>query len=636
MSQLEQQDDEIDLLELFHVLWHNWATIVSTVLISTFAATYYVSFVAVPEYEASTRFELLSGNSGPSLGEFSSLARLAGISEPGGASEAETLEDRVLSRPFVEKIYQSAGFSADPLFNTWIAEPSISSRLIAAFWGSSDRQEPSIEEYHAIAVNALKDRMNITVARNEIIELSVTHPDPQRSAELSNIIAAQAIEDIFNRRRAELEESVAYFAVELTKAREQLDAANAAVRDYALRNSLQSPEVLAQTSIQLAQLRNDLNDLEQSIVALQALNEIPSENFDGVSFSLTYPIANSVSFRRLLNFSSLPNMWRRPADDIIQSAIARLSQQRTARQASLTSLEAEARISGNEALELAALEREVEVQQAIYEAVITQFEAQERFSGFEQSPERIIETAIPPKDPSKPRKIIFMGLATVVGGFMGVMVALLVKFKRGTIFTFNAISTYFAINNKMMFSHSLMSKTLGERLSPRQNSAYQDVIASLKFENKAAVVISSSRKINVLNFAFNLCENIVRMGETAALLVLVNDKSFIKNQPTQDKAGLSKYPEIQNVDFFKSEYPQSFLKRENAQNAFNYLTKNYDKVIIACPIPEDGIAVTQIFASLSKSSIILAERAKTTQTTVETINSTLAKSNITDPLLVMT
>ena len=371
MTRRRNQEEEVDLAEIFAAVFYNWWIVVIVVISMIFLSAFYAFVVASPEYKASTRFEILEKNQRlNSLDQAADLASLAGINLPDSASEADALQDRILSRPFVDSIYDEADFFSDPVFNTFLGGTSWTKKAIYFISGKDLILEPTRNDYLVWAIDALADRMELVSGDNGIIELIVYHPDGERAAKIANIIVEKALLDIFTREQNEIRSSLSYFADELLNVRADLDAASAAVRDFAISNSIQSAEELARISSQLAQVRRDKQDIEKSLLAIDSIND---GKFVGSEFATKFPISTSPSFRRVLNLSGNPSVWKRPTEDEISNARDRFIEQIAFFESSLNTLEDRAQISGEKSLELSALNREVEVQQSIYQSVITQF-----------------------------------------------------------------------------------------------------------------------------------------------------------------------------------------------------------------------------------------------------------------------
>ena len=112
------QENEIDLSELFTTLWCHklWISIVTSLFI--FFSGYY-AVTTTKQYTATAIFEIEQGRSnGLNItGEFGALASIAGFGNVGN-SNAEILMERILAREFILKVSQNLSLQDDPLFQT--------------------------------------------------------------------------------------------------------------------------------------------------------------------------------------------------------------------------------------------------------------------------------------------------------------------------------------------------------------------------------------------------------------------------------------------------------------------------------------------------------------------------------------
>ena len=426
--------DEIDLAELFCTIWAHKGTVVSSMVALVGVAGVYLTTLAEPVYEAVSRFELLDNSASNPLGELGGLAALAGISGPSGAGEADTLEDRILSRPFVESIYEEAKFGLDPISNPELRQPGLRARLIGASPQPMDR-----EDFIGAALGYLKDELTLSVMANGIIELSISHNDPERAAEVANIVVGAAIEGVGNRARAEAREKLAYFAEQLGDVQADLDASTRALSDYALSNDLGSQEDLARASAQLSSLRqNSARDRERQ-AALLSLRAVGEADFVARQFAEQFPISLEIEFRRSLGWGAGVEGWTYPTTARLEDAITKIEADVAEMDRNIQNVQALAAVSGEGAIALAEIRRDVEVQKAIYGAMITQFQAQSFSTGFETASGRLIDAAVVPREPSSPKVALVGALSVVLGGFLGVALALVFGLRGGRLYTLRAL-----------------------------------------------------------------------------------------------------------------------------------------------------------------------------------------------------
>jgi len=295
------------------------------------------------------------------------------------------------------------------------------------------------EDFIGAALSYLKDELTLSVMANGIIELSVSHNDPERAAEVANIVVGAAIEGVGNRARVEAREKLAYFAEQLGDVQADLDASTRALSDYALSNDLGSQEDLARASAQLSSLRqNSARDRERQ-AALLSLRAVGEADFVARQFAEQFPISLEIEFRRSLGWGAGVEGWTYPTTARLEDAITKIEADVAEIDRNIQNVQALAAVSGEGAIALAEIRRDVEVQKAIYGAMITQFQAQSFSTGFETASGRLIDAAIVPREPSSPKVALVGALAVVLGGFLGVALALVLGLRGGRLYTLRAL-----------------------------------------------------------------------------------------------------------------------------------------------------------------------------------------------------
>lgn len=431
---MSEFEDEIDLAELFATIFARKGIVVACTIAAVGAAGVYLTTLATPMYEAKARFELLDSSSANPLGGLGGLGALAGISPGSGGGEAGTLEDRILSRPFVESIYDEADFVHDPSFNPELSRPGLKARIIRAITGSTP--EPMDRaDFIGAALDHLRAELSINVMDNGIIEVGINHKNPERAAALSNIVVDAAIENIHGRASAKARESLSYFAEQLAEVQADLDAALRALSDYALSNDMGSQTDLARASAQLVALRQSADDSRERQAALTALRSLGEAGFVAEEFALQFPTSLGVEFRRTLGWGGNAAGWTYPPTALLEGAISQSGASLAAAERNITNVLAEASVTGEAAIVLAELKRNAEVQKAIYAAMIQQFEAQSFTTEFETASGRLIDPAVVPGAPSSPRAALVGALSVVLGCFLGVAIALVLGLRGGRLHT---------------------------------------------------------------------------------------------------------------------------------------------------------------------------------------------------------
>ena len=496
---MSEFEDEIDLAELFATIFsRKWIVVACTIATVGVAGVYLTTF-ATPMYEAKARFELLDSSGPSSMGELGGLAALAGLSSASGRGEAGTLEGRILSRPFVEGIYDEAGFVRDPSFNLELSRPGLKTRIIRAITGSTPEPREPMEraDFIGAALGYLRGNLSITVMDNGIIEVGINHKNPERAAAVSNIIVDAAIEDIQERARAAARVKLVYFAEQLAEVQADSDAATRALSDYALRNNLGSQIDLVRASTQLAALRQSVDDSRDRLAALTALRSLGEAGFVAEEFALQFPTALGVEFRRTLDWGGNAAGWTYPSTALLEGAISENEASFAAAEINITNVLAEASVTGEAAIVLAELQGNAEVQKAIYGAMIQQFEAQSFATGFETASGRLIDPAVVPGAPSSPRAALVGALSVVLGGFLGVAIALVLGLRGGRLHTAgglqNAAGGLKSVRLPKLFGKPLRStKSVKYRRKLMNSVAVDQIVAALPDDGTVICVLPTA------------------------------------------------------------------------------------------------------------------------------------------------
>lgn len=115
------EDDEIDLREVFAVLWSHKLLISLFTGMSIFLAGYY-ALTAEKKFTASAKFQIEQNSDGPGFnlsGELGALASLAGFTGGNTASSLDALLERATGREFIIDMQEKFGFERDLYFNPY-------------------------------------------------------------------------------------------------------------------------------------------------------------------------------------------------------------------------------------------------------------------------------------------------------------------------------------------------------------------------------------------------------------------------------------------------------------------------------------------------------------------------------------
>ena len=149
----QDDDDAIDLVELFYLLWgHAWQILLCLILGAAIAFGV-TRFLMTPKYEATSSIYIVSASN-------NSVVNLTDLQI--GAQLTADYQELLLSRPLLEDVIANLELKED-------------------------------EGKKAMPVEALRDMIEVTnTPDTRILKIKVTSPDPQKSADIANELVAQA------------------------------------------------------------------------------------------------------------------------------------------------------------------------------------------------------------------------------------------------------------------------------------------------------------------------------------------------------------------------------------------------------------------------------------------------------------
>ena len=199
-------DDEIDLFELWNILWQGkWLVIASTVVFAVGSVVY--ALAQTQWYRAEVLLAPAEGRSSPAVGgQLGGLAALAGVSVGGGesAEAIATLRSREFVRAFIED------FDLMPV-------------LFADEWDAARGawRDPNPEEWPDIRDGVrffLEDVLKVSEARDTaLVTLAVEWPDPELAAQWAMTLTSRLNQRVRDRALREAEANVAYLQAELAQ-----------------------------------------------------------------------------------------------------------------------------------------------------------------------------------------------------------------------------------------------------------------------------------------------------------------------------------------------------------------------------------------------------------------------------------
>lgn len=443
-------DDDIDLGELFAMLWAHRLLIVLITAIVIFLGLLY-SHAAKEIYTGEAVFQLKKGDtsalslSSSSGGQTSGLAALAGLN--GLADNGDVLFDRVTGRAFIRSIDDVVDLKGDPYFNNYDPDKPRPAWKTVVKWilGMPTAKLDTERVYEDNIVRNYRANVVVDKTDNGAYTVDVFHTDPDRAAQIANAIMDQIVTDTTQESETSQNNQLTYLSETLADTLREMDDAQTRLKDFAIKNSTLSIQSLAAGSVALDEVRNRLErttDLRDAANAmLEAIKQGKATDATYQDLRKKYPIIDDVEFRRVLGLSEIISEFTWPAQDLLAAVAATLEDRRARVSQEKDRLEQQATAYANAAEKQAMLQREADVAGASYTVLIEQVKAQSLLAGYNGDTVQVFERAVPPLGASKPNRILVFALSLVLGAIVGSGAVLVMGMRKGVYFTSRAMAS---------------------------------------------------------------------------------------------------------------------------------------------------------------------------------------------------
>ncbi len=497
-----ESNDEIDLRELFMTLWAYKLFIAGTSALGIMFSGHY-ALNADKEFSSTATFKLDQEKSGNNSlgGELSVLANLVGL-ENAIASSIPT--DQIFGRIFIQKLDTRLNFYADPYFNTFnpnSVDPIWKSQIKRAIgW-----QKPSTDAQEAIWQGIVKTySKKIVLEETEAGSLKIVakHANPQRAAEIANVIMDIIISDSRNRKIQEQDQLLSYLSNTLAKALTDLEVSQSNLKEFAIENSALPLQSFAAGSLELNELRKQLSqtsELHKAVAALSLMlrNKTTDQN-NYLTLRQQFPIVDQVEFRRVLGQNEIINIWSWPEASTVDAIFVTLSERISRLQSLINAAQIDAERSGLSLGTYAKLEREAKIAEATYTVLIEQVKARTMAAGYQPDKSEVYEYASVSINPSAPKRSLIVVLGAILGIFIGAALSLFIALRRGVYYSKKSlrtgaqarltasVKTILPLRNKSL-------KDLNTMLVKKPRTVLRDLTVEIHKSDTSQVVVTSSR-----------------------------------------------------------------------------------------------------------------------------------------------
>ncbi len=380
-QQYAPEDDTIDLVELVRTLWrYKWLILLLTAL--AIGGSFGVVRFLPQQYQARITFLQISGNGGSSqMGQLGGLASIAGISLPDKSANA--LTDKI------EVVLKSRGF-AEKIVGDLNLLPVIYKDFYNPQTGVYDLPEqPSTLDGAGAVMGAIEYGSTVEGAQ----EIEVAWDEPAIAAELANY-SLKALESyLAENTLTASQKNLQFIEKQLEKAERELRQGEESLRTFNREKQYfihtAESQVMAET---LAEIQ-----------AMRAKSEVERE----VMLQFRHEQSPQVQQLQLGN-------------QALERQIGKYTNK----------LQKQSDVVGTLSFEKEFLTKELEVYQEIYKQLRIQLEQGKLNASKDRAMFRVIDPALEPESPSKPKKRLIVALSGVVALFFGIFLAFFIEFVR--------------------------------------------------------------------------------------------------------------------------------------------------------------------------------------------------------------
>lgn len=426
-SQPLYAQDEIDLFELAAGLWAMKWTIVGIALATLLAGVIYIA-IAPPVYMASAQVRPPSLSDLVQVNETQSLeeAREAGL----GSAEAESMLTVTPLKAFQKAMYE-------------LESPDVQNLVLRVILAGKegDNSEDICEEEedfvcYSMGIELPKTTKNSTLQTSDSVTVTVSHSNPKTARDLLNEHIKQANTEVVNALVGELKDSLAaritHLEVEISRAISMEELANAdtiarlAEADELARLNLE--DKIAAIKKKALQLRLDkISVLEEAFgiarsldieepISLTQLSQRQASPEGGMAISADFSNRSDPYYLRGTRMLSaeIAALKNRKSDDFTIPEIRKLEEQLALLDTNRKIQLLQARKDNSAFVSnIGALRAKLDELQA---------QANQDYSAVRVL--RLVQPAETPESPVSPRKGLILALCLFVGGFLGMLVAL--------------------------------------------------------------------------------------------------------------------------------------------------------------------------------------------------------------------
>lgn len=461
--QVQDDDDEIDLLKLWQISWRDKWRIITFALVVTMI-TVFILQIMTPIYRGETTL-LIS----PKQGNIVSINQIYGL-DGGNAEYLETQFELLKSRTLAERVVNELQLTTHPEFDPRQQESPLRDIIswISSLTSDDPKSEPTEEEIFASVVKAFMKQIEITPIKNSaLVVIEVEMADSNMAAQAANRLGYSFIENQLEVSMALSATATSWMSSRLGELHAKLKAAEVQLQEFREKENLVdiggvstiSAAELSATSDRMVDARRNRAEAQSLYQQVQSMKSGGWRKLATVSAVLGDPLIQQFKAKEAQAKAKVDDLSKRYGErhptmesarteltaaeaslrgqvEQVVAAIERNYRLAVANESSLRSSVNESRsqiqdISRKE-FQLREYQREVDSSRALYDTFLTRLKETAATSDVDTANAIIVDLAIVPNKPAKPKKVLIVLLVGFLAGLVGVGLNLLLDMFNNT------------------------------------------------------------------------------------------------------------------------------------------------------------------------------------------------------------
>ncbi|AKX52918.1 GumC family protein [Thiopseudomonas alkaliphila] len=471
---VEQDDDEIDLLKLWQTIWNRkWSIITLTLVVAMVAVLVVLSLTPIYRAAATLLIEQKQA-------KVVSIEQVYGL-DGSGNEYLQTQFELLKSRSLAERVVRELGLTTHPEFDPrqqeaplfdvkgWLGNLNLNSLVPGVFPEDLEEELPPTEDeiFDKVVVAFMKRISVEPQGKSQLVRVQVDMADPRMAAQAANRLAQGFIESQLEASMEMSASASSWMNSRLGELRSKLKEAETQLQAFREKENLVdiggvatiSAAELAATSDRMVDARRSRAEAESLYRQVQSMKSGGWRKLATVSAVLGDPLIQQFKVdeaRAKAKIDELSKRYgaRHPTMEAARTELAAAEAslrgqveqvvagiERNYRLAVANEQSLRSSVNENKAqiqhisrkeFQLSELQREVDTNRALYDTFLTRIKETTATSDLDTANARVVDKAVVPKVPVKPKKALIVLLATFLAGLVGVGLSLLLEMLNNT------------------------------------------------------------------------------------------------------------------------------------------------------------------------------------------------------------